>query len=179
IEWLASLFPAVSPVQGRVTVMFTDIEGFTAFAASRGERATLGLLRRHDTAVLPPLRGHGGRILKRPGHRPMAPLPSPRPAPSPADAVPAALAMQQAAAGRGGLRLRIGVHAGIARWREGDLVGHHVNLASRIADRAPGGQILVSETVRAAARGIRARFRRTRPLVVPGREPTALFRVER
>ena len=172
IEWLASLFPAVSPAQGKVTVMFTDIEGFTAFAASRGERATMGLLRRHDMAVLPPLRGHGGRILKRLGDGLMATFPSP------GDAVSAALAMQQAATGRGGLRLRIGVHAGTARWRKGDLVGHHMNLASRIADRAPGGQILVSEAVRTAAQGVRARFRRTRPLVVPGREPTALFRVE-
>ena len=121
IEWLASLFPAVAPAQGAVTVMFTDIAGFTAFAASRGERATMGLL----------------------------------------------------------LQLRIGVHTGVARWREGDLVGHDVNLASRIADRATGGQILVSEPVRAAAKGVPARFRRARPLAVPGPEPTVLFRVER
>ena len=173
IEWLASLFPVVAPPRGPVTVMFTDIEGFTVFAASRDERATMGLLRRHDVAVLPAIRRHGGRILKRLGDGLMATFPSP------ADAIAAALAMQHAATRRGGLRLRIGVHAGAARWREGDLVGHDVNLASRIADRAPGGQILVSEAVRAAAQGIRARFRRTRPLVVRGRDPTAVFRVER
>jgi len=162
IEWLASLFPAVAPAQGAVTVMFTDIAGFTAFAASRGERATMGLLRRHDAAVLPALRHHGGRILKRLGDGLMATFPSP------AGAVSAALAMQHVATRRGGLRLRIGVHAGAARW-----------LASRIADRAAGGQILVSEAVWTSADGIPARFRRTRPLVVPGREPTAVFRVER
>jgi len=173
IEWLASLFPAVAPAAGGVTVMFTDIVGFTTFAASHGERATMGLLRRHDAAVLPALRRHGGRILKRLGDGIMATFASP------ADAVSAALAMQHVATRRGGLRLRIGVHAGAARWREGDLVGHDVNVASRIADRASGGQILVSEAVRAAAQDIRARFRRTRPLVVPGREPTAVFRVER
>jgi len=173
IEWLASLFPAVAPVEGAVTVMFTDIAGFTAFAASRGERATMGLLRRHDAAVLPALRYHGGRILKRLGDGLMATFPSS------ADALSAALAMQHVATRRGGLWLRIGVHVGAARWREGDLVGHDVNVASRVADRASGGQIMVSDAVRAAAQGVQARFRRTRPLVVPGREPTALFRVER
>ena len=173
IEWLASLFPAVAPAQGAVTVMFTDIVGFTAFAASRGERATMGLLRRHDAAVLPALRRHGGRILKRLGDGLMATFPSS------ADALSAALAMQHVATRRGGLQLRIGVHTGVARWREGDLVGHDVNLASRIADRATGGQILVSEPVRAAAKGVPARFRRARPLAVPGPEPTVLFRVER
>jgi len=173
IEWLANLFPVVAPPRGPVTLMFTDIEGFTVFAASRDERATMGLLRRHDAAVLPALRRHGGRIVKRLGDGLMAAFPSP------ADAVAAALAMQHVATRRRGLRLRIGVHAGAARSRDGDLVGHDVNLASRIADRALGGQVLVSDTVRAAAGGLRARFRRTRPLVVPGRKPTAVFRVER
>jgi len=53
-----------------------------------------------------------------------------------------------------------------------------VNIAARIADRAPAGHVLVSETVREAADGLRASVRRARPLVIAGAKPVPLFRVE-
>src|SRR5437867_3353932 len=90
IEWLAGLFPVRAPRRGALTVMFTDIAGFTAYAATRGDRAA---------------------------------------------ALRAALEMQGAARG---VRLRIGIHAGAARSRAGDLIGHEVNVAARIAERALG-----------------------------------------
>ena len=93
----------------------------------------------------------------------------------PADALAAALAMQRAAAD---VRLRIGIHSGAARLRAGDVVGHDVNVASRIADRAAGGEILVSDRVRAAARGLAVRFRRLRPLVLGARAPIPVFRAK-
>ena len=96
---------------------------------------------------------------------------------TPADAVNAALSMQEGArTARFGLR--IGIHTGKARSRAGDLIGHDVNLASRIADRAPGGEILVSAAVREAADGVEASFRPARALVIPGRRPIPLFRVK-
>ena len=164
IEWLAGLFPVVA-VPGRpVTVMFTDIQGFTAQAALGGDHAAVRLLRSHDAAVLPAVRRHMGRILKRLGDGAMVVFAAPD------DALAAALAMQR----RTRVPLRIGIHTGRARTRAGDLVGHAINVASRIADRARGGDILVSEAVRAATAG-GARFRRVRPLVVAGRPPVALF----
>ncbi len=160
VEWLAPLFP-VHPLPGRpLTLMFTDLEGFTVAAAARGDAAAVRLLHAHDAAVLPPLRRHAGRILKRLGDGLMAVFASP------GDAVAAALAMQDAM--RPGPRLRIGIHTGAARARAGDLVGHAVNVASRIADRARGGTILVSAAVRAGA-AVPARFRAARPVVVAGR----------
>jgi len=89
--------------------------------------------------------------------------------------VAAALAMQHAAARRPGVALRIGIHSGAASSRAGDLVGHDVNVASRIADRAPRGRILVSDAVRAAAGGVPARFRSVPPLALPGTSPTRLY----
>src|SRR3989442_972046 len=71
-----------------------------------------------------------------------------------------------------------GIHAGAARSRAGDLIGHEVNVAARIAERALGGEILVSDAVRGAADGLPARFRPARALVIGGREPRPLFRVE-
>ena len=76
------------------------------------------------------------------------------------------------------MRLRIGVHAGEVRWREGDLVGHDLNVAARVTERARGGRIVVSDALRTEADGLVVRFRRTRPLRIPGREPLALFNVE-
>ena len=169
IEWLAGLFPVVSRSGGRVAVMFTDIEGFTSCAATRGDRAALALLRCHDRAVLPAIRAARGRLLKRLGDGLMIAFAEP------ADALAAALAMQRAAAD---VRLRIGIHSGAAPLRAGDVVGHDVNVASRIADRAAGGEILVSDRVRAAARGLAVRFRELRPLVLGARAPIPVFRAK-
>jgi len=169
IEWLAGLFPMRPPRRRPLTVMFTDIAGFTAYAATRGDRAAARLLHRHDRAVLPAIRRHSGRILKRLGDGLMAVFASP------AAALRAALEMQQAARG---VRLRIGIHAGEVRWREGDLVGHDLNVAARVTERARGGRIVVSDVLRAEADGVPVRFRRTRPLAIPGRAPVPLFRVE-
>ena len=167
IEWLAGLFPIV-PARGRLAVMFTDIEGFTACAAMRGNGAALRLLRRHDRAALPAIRAHRGRLVKRLGDGLMVAFADP------VEALAAALVMQRAAAD---VRLRIGIHAGQARARAGDLVGHDVNVASRIADRAGGGEILVSERVRAAADGLAVGFRKLRPLVLGSGVPIAIYRV--
>jgi class 3 adenylate cyclase len=167
IDWLAGLFPVV-PARGKpATVLFTDIEGFTAHAAAGGDRTAMRLLRAHDAAVLPPVRRHMGRVLKRLGDGMMVLFPSPW------DALAAALAMQRAAR----VKLRIGIHTGPVRTRAGDLIGHAVNVASRVTDRARGGEILVSASVREGASGLAVRFRRARPLAVAGAAPVALFTV--
>ncbi len=165
IDWVAGLFPVAPAPRRPVTVLFTDIEGFTLHAAARGDHAALRLLRAHDRAVLPAVRRHMGRILKRLGDGVMVLFPSPH------DALDAALAMQRAAR----VPLRIGIHTGRARMRAGDLVGHAVNVASRVADRARGGEILVSAAVREGAAGLAARYRRARPLVIAAGPPIPLF----
>jgi adenylate cyclase len=171
IEWLAGLFPVVPTARSRLTLMFTDIEGFTRCAAKGGDVAALRLLRRHDRATLPAIRAHRGRIVKRLGDGLMVAFAAP------VDALVAALGMQSALGGRDGLRLRIGIHAGEARVRAGDLVGHDVNVASRIADRAGGGEILVSERIRAGAGGLGVRFLKRPALRIGEDTRIPLFRV--
>ena len=110
IDWLIGLFPVVPRRGTRLAFMFTDLEGFTAHAAVRGNGAALRLLGRHDSVVLPAIRALGGRIVKRLGDGLMAVFPSP------ADALRAAVSIQAAAARRRpAVRLRIGVHAGEVR----------------------------------------------------------------
>jgi len=171
IEWLAGLFPVRAARGKPLTLVFTDIEGFTAYAAAAGDRAAVRLVHQHDAAVLPAVRRHGGRMLKRLGDGLMAAFGSAE------RAVAAALDMQRVALARGRVRLHIGIHLGAPRMRAGDLVGHDVNVAARIAERAPGGQILVSGAVRDALGPLPARCREVRPLVVVGREPIRLYRV--
>src|SRR2546426_1039354 len=91
IEWLAPLFPVRAPRRRPLTVLFTDIADSTASTAPRGDRAATRLVHRHDRAVLPAIRRHSGRILKRLGDGLMAAFASP------AAALRAALEMQRAA----------------------------------------------------------------------------------
>ena len=169
IDWIAGLFPVVPGPGGRVTLLFTDIAGFTGHAAARGDREAVRLVRRHDAAVLPALRTHAGRIIKRLGDGLMAAFPSP------ATALAAAVVMQHAAAHRPPLGLRIGIHSGVARVSRGDLIGHHVNVASRIGDRARAGEILVSDAIRRAAAALPVTFR-PRPPLRTGGDLVSVFR---
>jgi adenylate cyclase len=172
IEWVAGLFPLLPRPGQPVVFMFTDIQGFTRHAAGAGDGAAVRLLGRHDRAVLPALRRHGGRVVKRLGDGLMAVFATP------GEALVAALAMQRAATDDPhGMVLRIGLHVGRARVRAGDLIGHDVNVAARIADRAPGGRVLVSDPIRAAAAHLAVRFRRRGALVVGG-QTTPLFHAE-
>ncbi len=169
IDWIAGLFPVLPGPGGRVTLLFTDIAGFTRHAAALGDREAVRLVRRHDAAVLPAVRTHAGRIVKRLGDGVMVAFPSP------AAALAAAVTMQRAAARRPPLRLRIGIHAGVARVSAGDLIGHHVNVASRIGDRARAGEILVSDAIRRAAVTLPVAFR-PRPPLRTGGDMVAVFR---
>jgi class 3 adenylate cyclase len=59
-----------------------------------------------------------------------------------------------------------------------DYIGHDVNVASRVADRARGGQILVSESLHEAVDGkVKARFRRAGTLRLRGAKPIRLYEV--
>jgi adenylate cyclase len=42
---------------------------------------------------------------------------------------------------------RIGIHCGNAIYREGDYYGRDVNIASRVATRAAGGEVLVTRPI--------------------------------
>jgi class 3 adenylate cyclase len=49
------------------------------------------------------------------------------------------------------LRLRAGAHLGEVMVSRGDVLGHVVNVAARVTDRAGGGEFLVTATVRDAS----------------------------
>src|SRR2546425_10027344 len=131
LEWVAGVLGALVPVGRPITLMFTDIEGFTGYAAARGDGAAVELLRRHDDAVLPAIRRHRGRLVKRLGDGLMIAFPSPT------EAVKTALVMQAGAA-----RARVKLRSGRAMARSGLRMmptAPSPSLKFRTAGVSPGG----------------------------------------
>jgi adenylate cyclase len=128
-------------------VAFTDIAGYTAFTAVRGDAAALALLDRQEQLVRTAL-PEGGRIVKSLGDGLMLWLPNATPALR--TGLELRDAFEAAADPETPLWVRMGMHWGTPTERGGDLLGHDVNLAARITDLAGPGELLVSEHLCAA-----------------------------
>lgn len=169
---MARTDPKVALAPTALTVMFTDLEGFTKFTADHGDDVAAALIADHQRLVGPIVRSRGGRIVKHLGDGLMLTFHSPE------SAVLAALELVEAVDEP--LRLRAGLHLGEAVVTHDDLFGHIVNVAARITEEAKGGMVLASVDVREAA-GVMAtaRFGRARRARLKGVEPMSVCRVER
>jgi adenylate cyclase len=141
-RFLASRGLAAPPApQEPPAIVFVDLSGFTRLTSERGDEsavhAAASLQRRADDAA----RKHGGRLVKLLGDGAMLRLTEP------AVGVSAALELVETMSGEGVLSSHAGVHAGPVIERDQDVFGQTVNLASRIADAAGPGEVLVSEAV--------------------------------
>jgi len=129
-----------------LTIVFTDLVGFSDWALEAGDTAATGMLREIDTVVTPIIENSLGRIVKRLGDGAMISFVAPD------DAVRGALAAQAAVAELeiGGVRpqLRAGAHAGMPRRVGRDFLGVDVNIAARVAQAAKANELLISHTVR-------------------------------
>lgn len=94
----------------------------------------------------------------------------------PADAVACALDLVERAPAAGLPPARVGVNAGTVVSRDGDYFGRTVNVASRIADHARPGQVVVSDAfVEVAGRGGAVAFEPLGPARLKGvAEPVEL-----
>jgi adenylate cyclase len=142
------VWQSLSEAQGRgrgereVTILFTDLVDFSAWALEAGDTMAVDLLREVAHVVEPPIEDGGGRVVKRLGDGLMAVFDDP------AGAVGAALDAVSAIEGVevGGHRpsLRAGVHTGRPRKVGRDYLGVDVNVAARVAEAAGAGEVLVS-----------------------------------
>jgi adenylate cyclase len=123
-----------------LTVVFTDLEGFTAFTDAEGDAAAGRLLAAHDPAVERIVHGRGGRVVKRLGDGHLLAFERPE------AGVLAAVELLEASPSP--LRLRSGAHAGEVMAPPGDVLGHVVNVAARVTDAAAGGEALVTGEIR-------------------------------
>src|SRR3954468_8472447 len=126
-----------------VTIVFTDLVGFSSWALRAGDEAALDLLRAVGDAVESAFFEHGGRIVKRLGDGVMAVFDEPHDAVSAALDAQAALTEVEVAGYRP--KMRAGVHHGRPRKVGGDFLGVDVNIAARVAEQAKGGEVLVSQ----------------------------------
>jgi class 3 adenylate cyclase len=134
---------------GLRTVLFTDLVGHTEMMSRLGDERGRSVLREHEMITRDVLKQHGGTEVKTMGDGFMASFGSVT------KAVECAIALQRAFAEREGepLSVRVGLNAGEPIEEDGDLFGATVILASRIAAKADGGEILVADTVRGLCSG--------------------------
>ena len=127
--------------QGLVTMVFADVEGSTALLRRVGDEAGLASVRSQLEVVSERVEAYGGSQVKSTGDGFLLTFWSPR------QAVAFALASQRALAGSAP-RVRFGINTGEVIGADVDPLGAAVNAAARIAGRAAGGEVLVSDVVR-------------------------------
>ncbi len=143
------------------TVVFADLVGSTALAGYEDPERTRVLLERFYDAMAEEIERAGGTVEKFVGDAVMAAFGAPNALEDHAErALHAALAMQRRLAELSDrkLELRIGVNTGDvvvgpARAGSSFVSGDAVNVAARLEQAAPPGEILVGERTVAAARG--------------------------
>jgi class 3 adenylate cyclase len=154
---------------GTVTILFSDIEGSTAMAERLGDERWLEALRAHNDVVRTHVREHGGVEVKSIGDGFMVAFGSARRGLRCAVAVQRALEEMGTAEAGDRVSVRIGLHTGEVIAEANDFFGKNVILASRIAAKAIGGEILVSSVSRAVVQGTdEFEFGEERPLELKG-----------
>ncbi|WP_010542425.1 adenylate/guanylate cyclase domain-containing protein [Dietzia alimentaria] len=130
-----------------VTIVFTDLVGFSDWALRVGDEEALHLLRRVAAATEPAVVAHRGTVVKRLGDGLMAVFPSPQLALNAVTDLMSGVAEVEVGGWRP--KLRVGIHTGHPRRIGDDYLGVDVNIAARLGEKAGAGEILVSETTRA------------------------------
>src|SRR2546423_1832702 len=137
-----------SPETRHLTILLTDIKGFTDKTSAK-TRADIGaMLDEHRAVVLPVLQEHGGTLVKTIGDAFLMTFESPT------NAVLAGVAVQEALRrrneGRGPddrLEIRIAINAGEVNLADNDVFGEAVNITARIEGLAEAGQVWFTEAV--------------------------------
>jgi adenylate cyclase len=126
----------------RIAIAFADLAGYTRMTEEQGEESALGAVERFIEAVTVTL-PDDARVIKTIGDEVMIA------GSDPAALVDWAVGFQSLQSERP--LPRIGVHLGLALYRDGDYYGRDVNIAHRVAARSAGGEVLVTRTIVEAA----------------------------
>ena len=122
----------------RVVIAFADLAGYTRYTEEEGEEQALSFVERFIDAVGDTL-PEDARIVKTIGDEVMI-------VGSDVQALTDwAVGFQRLWTERP--TARIGLHTGVALYRDGDYFGRDINLASRIVARSQGGEVLVTDAV--------------------------------
>ncbi len=141
-----------SRIERPPAMCFLDISGYTRLTQERGDAAAADLAEKLGRLVQRASVQHGGRPVKWLGDGVMFFFRDPGPG------VEAALEMVDGVRHAGLPPAHVGLHAGPVLFQEGDYFGQTVNVASRIAEYARPGEVLVSQAVVDASPGVGATF---------------------
>jgi adenylate cyclase len=122
----------------RVAIAFADLTGYTRLTEEEGELTAVDAVERFVDAVENTLPDEA-RVIKTIGDEAMIV------GPDPAALTDWAVGFQRLHGERP--LPRIAIHYGVALFRDGDYYGRDVNIASRVAARSAGGEVLVTRPV--------------------------------
>jgi class 3 adenylate cyclase len=142
-DWRDELRSHAAP-DGTVTIVFSDMEGYTEMTERLGDLKAREILYAHNQLIREQVAKCGGFEVKSQGDGFMLAFAGA------SRALRCAVAIQHAFAAYADnhpeepIRVRMGLHTGEALKEADDFLGRTVIIASRIADEAKGGQVLVS-----------------------------------
>lgn len=131
-----------------LTVMFTDIAGYTERTGQQSREEAARWLAIHDALLQPVIKAFGGKLVKTIGDAFLATFTSPT------DAVLCGMTIQdrlylhnQSASSSEQIHVRVALSAGEVRLHRGDIFGEAVNLAARLEGLGTPGEVLLSDAV--------------------------------
>nr|WP_296773047.1 adenylate/guanylate cyclase domain-containing protein [Rhodococcus sp. (in: high G+C Gram-positive bacteria)] len=127
-----------------VTIVFTDLVGFSTWSLGAGDVDTLTLLRKVSKAVEPAVAVGGGHVVKRLGDGIMADFYRPEKALEAVVAARAALAEVDVDGYTP--TMRVGIHTGSPRQIGSDWLGVDVTVAARVMQTGGNGNLMISHT---------------------------------
>ena len=129
-----------------LTIMFTDMKGFTPRTSTQSRAATLDMIRQHKELMLPVIECYGGTLVKGIGDAFLVTFESPT------DAVLAGVALQETmrqynaeAPEAHQVEIRVAINTGEVSTEEGDVYGEAVNIAARIEGIAEPNEVYFTE----------------------------------
>ena len=136
----------------QVTILFSDVCGYTQYTDKRGDIQSRALLLKHNRIVLPAIEMHNGKVIEIIGDAVMSAFDDP------VDAGKAAIEVQQKlntyndhTAIDDQIHVKIGINCGDVLMDEGavyqSLTGDVANVAARVQNQAQKDQILLSDCV--------------------------------
>jgi adenylate cyclase len=129
------------------TFVFADLAGFTALTAAHGDGSATAIAADFAAGVRKLLPEYDAEEVKTIGDAVMIRVADP------VRAVQLGIRIVEELAYHGSPPIRVGMHSGPALQRDGDWYGASVNLASRVADAAKPGEVLLTDETRTGLDG--------------------------